>query len=344
MTMPTTRRVFLQSVPALVMTPALLAQSTQRLTVTGFNHVTLTVSDLERSIDFYQRLFGFPVQGRQGPATVALRIAAGPAHLGLTSNPSSGNRTPRIDHMCVGIQNFNVDRVLNVLSSHGVQKADERAAMKVQVRMRTPDRGGDPAGTPELYLGDPDGLVMQLQDASYCAGAGVLGNVCSTVEPSPQKGLFAAKGYSHCTVFTSDAPRSNRFYQQLFEMPIQAYQGKTAPILAVGPGVEFLMFSGRAGMAPGQGTAAVHHFCLGIEGFDVNRCIKILESAGIKPRDSQAVGPLRHYISMRMEDRGGAKEGTPELYFTDPDGILVQLQDVSYCGGGGVLGNDCPSL
>ena len=29
-----------------------------------------------------------------------------------------------------------------------------------------------------------------------------------------------------------------------------------------------------------------------------------------------------------MEDRGGAKEGTPELYFTDPDGILIQLQDV----------------
>ena len=29
---------------------------------------------------------------------------------------------------------------------------------------------------------------------------------------------------------------------------------------------------------------------------------------------------MRHYISMRMENRGGAKEGTPELYFTDPDG------------------------
>jgi hypothetical protein len=53
---------------------------------------------------------------------------------------------------------------------------------------------------------------------------------------------------------------------------------------------------------------------------------------------------MQHYVSMRMENRGGAKEGTPELYFTDPDGLLMQLQDVSYCGGGGVLGSVCPAL
>ena len=29
-----------------------------------------------------------------------------------------------------------------------------------------------------------------------------------------------------------------------------------------------------------------------------------------------------------------------ELYFTDPDGILMQLQDISYCGGGGYFGDD----
>ena len=30
-----------------------------------------------------------------------------------------------------------------------------------------------------------------------------------------------------------------------------------------------------------------------------------------------------------------------ELYVTDPDGLRIQLQDTSYCGGGGVLGNAC---
>ena len=54
-----------------------------------------------------------------------------------------------------------------------------------------------------------------------------------------------------------------------------------------------------------------------------------------------AAKPLESWISLRKEDRGGAKEGTPELYFTDPDGISIQLQDVKYCGGGGLLGEIC---
>ena len=48
-----------------------------------------------------------------------------------------------------------------------------------------------------------------------------------------------------------------------------------------------------------------------------------------------------HYVTLRMENRGGAPGGTPELYFTDPDGILLQLQDVRYCGGAGKLGEVC---
>jgi hypothetical protein len=82
-----------------------------------------------------------------------------------------------------------------------------------------------------------------------------------------------------------------------------------------------------------------------MESFNPDQVIKTLETFGVKPRGSAPgpVGPLTSYISMRMENRGGAKEGTPELYFTDPDGILLQLQDVSYCGGSGVLGNLCPS-
>jgi hypothetical protein len=32
------------------------------------------------------------------------------------------------------------------------------------------------------------------------------------------------------------------------------------------------------------------------------------------------------------------------LYFTDPDGIRVQLQDVKYCGGSGFLGDVCPQV
>jgi len=51
--------------------------------------------------------------------------------------------------------------------------------------------------------------------------------------------------------------------------------------------------------------------------------------------------PLQYYVSLRMPARGGAEGGTPEVYLTDPDGILLQVQDARYCGGGGYLGDEC---
>jgi catechol 2,3-dioxygenase-like lactoylglutathione lyase family enzyme len=340
------RRRFLMSVPALLLAPRAFAQyASSRIRVASFNHVSLNVSDLKRSTDFYQGLFGMPIQSRQGATSVQLRIGGGPQFLNL----SGAGATPGIDHMCVGIESFDVTRVLKVLAEHGIAKSDERGAMKVQVTRRGPDEGGAKEGTPEMHVGDPDGIDMQLQDKTYCGGAGALGNVCRAVEPSAQKGLLALKAYSHCTVFASDAQRSNKFYQEIFGMPYRSYQGPTAPTLAIGPTVEFLMLTGggpggRGGASAPPRAASINHYCMNLEKFDADQILKTLESYGIKPRENPtgAVGPMRHYISMRMENRGGAKEGTPELYFTDPDGILVQLQDVSYCGGGGVLGNVCP--
>ena len=54
--------------------------------------------------------------------------------------------------------------------------------------------------------------------------------------------------------------------------------------------------------------------------------------------------PMRHYISMRMENRGGFKDGTPELYFTDPDGILVQIQDSKALRRWRIPGDSCPPV
>ena len=99
----------------------------------------------------------------------------------------------------------------------------------------------------------------------------------------------------------------------------------------------------RPGGRRAHQQAAINHLCLSVDRFEPDKVLQALERYGIKPRGDQQgrPGPLVHYVSMRMENRGGAKEGTPELYFTDPDGLLVQLQDVKYCGGGGVLGDVC---
>jgi catechol 2,3-dioxygenase-like lactoylglutathione lyase family enzyme len=347
------RRGLLLSLPAIAAARKVLAQGAgaPQIRVRALNHFTLAVSDPKRSLEFYQRLFGTPIQAHQGQTPI-LRIGTGPQFLALSA---AGTAAPSISHLCLTVDGFDVDRLIQVLAAHGVTKAEAAGGglsggpMKVRVRMRGPESGGAPGGTPELYFADPDGIVVQLQDPRYCGGGGALGNACAAIEPAPAKGLIAVKDLSHFTISVSDAQRSNKFYQDLFGFGIRSFQGPSAPTLAVGPGVAFLMFAGgggaaRAGAPPAPPRpASINHVCLSMERFDVAQVQKALENVGIKPREGQSgpVGPLRHYVSMRMENRGGAKEGTPELYFTDPDGLLIQLQDVSYCGGGGYLGNEC---
>ncbi len=341
------RRSFLASLPALALGSRLLAQTgTPPLTIRGINHVTIRVPDLRRSVDFYQTLFGMPVAARQGTTTISLQVGPGPQALGISAAAAGAPAT--IDHYCVGVENFDVDRVLKVLAEHGLAKSGARAPMTVMVRMRGPEAGGAPGGTPEVYVTDADGLVVQLQDPRYCGGAGALGNACSSIEAAPKKGLVPLAGWSHLTMFVPDAKKSNAFYQDLFGMGIRSYQGPTAPTLAAGGGVEFLMYAGGGGTAGAPPRPAnINHFCMNLERFNVEQIQKALESVGIKPRDSQTpgpIGPMRHYVSMRTANRGGAPAGTPELYFTDPDGLLVQLQDVKYCGGADVLGDVCPPV
>ncbi len=338
-----TRRNLLLSFSALAAASRVRAQSGKStLPVRSFSHMTLTVTDQKRSIEFYQGLFGMPIQARQGPGAICLQIGSGPQFIAI--GPGNPNATPEINHYCMMVDNFNVDRVLGILAEHGVTKG-EGGPMKSRVRIRTEAQGGAKQGTPELYFTDPDGIMGQLQDTRYCGGAGPLGEVCpAKPEPSPKKGLLAVEDLSHFTLTVSDAARSLEFYQQLFAMPIQAHQGPT-PLPGVGSSGEFLTLAGmgpaRAGAPPRK--PGINHACFRMKGFNPDKVLKTLAEFGVTPRGDStgSVGPLKSYVSMRMENRGGAKEGTPELYFTDPDGILMQIQDMSYCGGGGTMGEIC---
>ena len=330
-----TRRDLLVSLPALSalfsapFRSIVAAQNDPALRVRSLNHFAIAVADPKRSVEFYQALFGMPVQNRSETTTI-LRIGPGPQFLSIQQ--VAADTAPSITHYCLGVEGFNVDRALAALSRKGVMKATAIAPMKAI------------ATTMNVLFGDPDGIVCQLQDVKYCSGSPPLGDKCS-VEAAPAKGLIALTDISHLTIFSGNAERSNAFYRDLFGFSIRSYQGPTAPTLAVGPATQFLMFTGggggRAGAAPRP--PSINHACFSLDRFNPDEIVKTLERFGLKPREAGAgpAGPLRHYITMRMENRGGAPGGTPELYFTDPDGLLMQLQDTSYCGGSGLLGNEC---
>ena len=250
------RRNFLLSLAPLTAALRGMAQSSApTIPLRALNHVTLTVSDVKRSLEFYQGLFGMPIQNRQTSMSASLQTGPGPQHIGL--GRGGANAKPGINHFCVTTDNFDVNRILQVLAAHGVTKLDpldanfpaRGGALKSRVRIRREDAGGTKEGTPELYFTDPDGIVVQLQHTSYCAGSGYLGEVCpNKPEPAPTRGVLALRDLNHVTLGVSNQQRSREFYRDLFGMKVQAYQGPS-PVHAIGSGPQFMAFG--AGSANG---------------------------------------------------------------------------------------------
>ncbi len=327
-----TLRALLLSLPAFALARQLIAQDRAvSLRYQALHQVTLAVSDLQRSLDFYQGLFGMPVQARHG-GTILLRIGEGPRFLALTE---AGSGPPRIDRFGIALEDFDVGQVVETLASHGVTQTDGGGGLSggpMQVRLTT--RGN----TPEVHMGDVDGLVIQLQDPRYCGGDGSLGNACLNPERAPVGGALQLRDLNHFTINVPDPERTNAFYQRVFGLDVQVMQAATAG-LGVGTSGQFLMFINGD-------RARINHVCLSMEDFDVEAVQRSLEEHGIasggRGTRPETPRPLQHWLTMRMPNRGGAPEGTPELYFSDPDGLWIQLQDVTYCGGGGYLGGVCP--
>lgn len=139
--------------------------------------------------------------------------------------------------------------------------------------------------------------------------------VAAPVVKAAEPAIGAVRQLNHVTVFVQDVQKSAAFYQGLFGMPLLTRQD---------PGVNLSAGSGFLGIYPAQARAsAIDHLCLALENFDADASLKKLTDRGLK-------------ANIRL--RGDTKE----LYFTDPDNIRVQLQDVTYRGGVGPLGDRDP--
>lgn len=329
------RRLFTASIAAFAVAPKVLAQASG-IKLRKLHCFEIRVPDVDRSVRFYQGLFGMPVQARTQDR-VCLRIGEGPGFMAVRA--LRDGEMPAITHIGYSVDGYEPERVLAALGRIGFKKIDAPAItrpgiehpMSAWTRMR--------GQTPEVYFSDARGLIVQLSDPAYCGGAaGGAAGACPTLEPAPD-GVMKLNELNHFTVFCNDGAAANRFYQETFGLSVQAHQGPGTPVTGIGDGYQFVMY---AGPARKEATPAnIHHGCFNMRDFDVDGVLAALTSYGLKARGDGPLGPLMHYVSLRMPDRGGAEGGTPELYFTDPDGILLQLQDPSYCGGGGYLGSEC---
>jgi catechol 2,3-dioxygenase-like lactoylglutathione lyase family enzyme len=151
------RRDLVAMLAALAAAPSLpaLAEPTV-LKAHTLNHASLIVSNVERSLKFYQTTFGLTVKST---GTGGANLAVGDQFLGVYRG--GANAKPEINHVCFGLKDFDPQRTVRALEAAGL-KAESR----------------DRDGVTQVYTADPDNLRVQLQDVSFCGGSGALGNVC----------------------------------------------------------------------------------------------------------------------------------------------------------------------
>ena len=125
-------------------TPASAQTAPPALKPTGIDHVSILVADLQRSADFYNRVFGLVPNGRDD-ANKILRLGpkAAPGERGrvivsIRQQPPSG----MVDHWAFRVEGFDAKAATPVLQAHGLK----------------PDNNVEYG----FYVRDPDGVVVQM--------------------------------------------------------------------------------------------------------------------------------------------------------------------------------------
>ena len=113
------------------------AQQTSPIKGTRVDHVSVQVSDLKRSVDFYEKVFGFSVVSEDKPNEI-VRLGTTRAVVSLHHK----NPTAVVDHFAIGVESFNRDAVTRQLKQYGITPSDNL------------DAG--------FHIQDPDGVNVQI--------------------------------------------------------------------------------------------------------------------------------------------------------------------------------------
>ena len=135
-----TRRQLVRSLAALMAGAQTASAAQSPLHGASLNHASLAVSDIDRSQAFYERLLGIEEVSR--PAN-GVNLGLGSSFLGLYKIDPPGHT----HHCCIGVDNFDLDRVADTLRREGLEPSFNRGV--------------------EVYFRDPDNTLVQLSAHDY---------------------------------------------------------------------------------------------------------------------------------------------------------------------------------
>lgn len=288
--------------------------------ILDFNHVSIAVADHARSVAFYQKIFDITVytSQRNGEWPI-MTVGDGPQFVCPIPFPASTPPERRLGHhTCVHMKNFDPVAAVKTLADMGVKATANPRAAKAQIPIGTVD-------TPEMVFPDPDGIILQIQDATYCGGSGFLGEVCNIpAKPTRNKAPLVLRKINSVQMHVSNVDRSLAFYQRVFGYKVKTRQAKGAvPVMTVGDGPQYISLH--------EGSTSGHHFCLGIENFDPDRVMATLKGLGV-------AAELRMRLAADQRPVVAGAQDTPEIRIVDPDGVVVMIADWHNAGGVGPIG------
>ena len=111
--------------------------------------MSIAVTDVERSADFYSKLLGLKVVSHPGNGGVNLGL--GTSFLGVYKLANPGT----VNHFCIGVDDYDADKIAARLREMGLKPSVDRNPAN-----RT--AGGD-----QLYFTNPDGTRVQLGANGY---------------------------------------------------------------------------------------------------------------------------------------------------------------------------------
>jgi glyoxylase I family protein len=103
----------------------------------NIDHVSIQVADLQRSIDFYQKMFGFSVVSQNQPLAI-VRLGVDRTLVSLNRQSPAGI----VDHFAIGVPRFSKEAAARYLTQHGATPQDDPYA--------------------GLHVKDPDGINVQI--------------------------------------------------------------------------------------------------------------------------------------------------------------------------------------
>ena len=118
-------------------TAAAAAQDDIDFKTAGIDHVSIQVADLQRSVDFYQKMFGFSVVSEDKPLGI-VRLGTTRTLVSLNHQSPAGI----VDHFAIGVPRFTKESAARYVTQRGARPEDDPYA--------------------GLHVKDPDGINVQI--------------------------------------------------------------------------------------------------------------------------------------------------------------------------------------